>query len=110
MEKGNLNTYKKMIPEVFQSVSQAIGIHVLLIVLEHALWQTKYKYEEADLIKFSEYGISLDGLDNLEPDKAQSVTYEFIMAVINTLERLVGMKLANQLTEQLQVENKGVHK
>jgi hypothetical protein len=78
MYKGDLNTYKKMIPEVFQSVGQAIGIHVMLIVLEHALWQTKFKYEEAGLIEFSEHGISLDGLDNLEPGRAQMIAYEFV--------------------------------
>lgn len=110
MYMGDLNTYKKMIPEVFQSISQAIGIHVMLLVLEHAIWQTKFKYEEAGLIKFSEDGVSLDGLDTLEPEKAQMIAYEFIMAVIGTLGRLIGMQLANQLTERLHTDNKEEHK
>lgn len=107
MYRGDLNTYKKMIPDVFQSVGQAIGIHVMLIVLEHALWQTKYKYEDAGLIEFSEHGVSLDRLDDLEPEKAQLIAYEFVMAVISTLGRLVGMQLANQLTEKLQEDERG---
>lgn len=107
MHKGDLNTYKKMIPEIFESVSQAIGVHVMLLVLERALWQTKLKYEEADLIQFSEDSISLEGLDDLEQEKAQAITYEFIMAVIATMGRLVGIQLAHQLTSQLQIDTKG---
>lgn len=102
MNKEDLGTYKTMMPEMFQSVSQAIGIHVMLLVLEHALWKTKYKYEEADFIQFSEEGICLEKLDALEPEKAQAVVFEFVMAIIATLGRLVGIQLAQQLTEQLQ--------
>lgn len=102
MNKEDLSTYKDMIPEMFESVSQAIGIHVMLLVLEHALWKTRCKYEEANLISFSEEGIFLEKLDTLEPEKAQAIIFEFVMAVVATLGRLVGIQLAQQLTEQLQ--------
>lgn len=91
-----------MVGEMFTSVGQAIGIHVMLLVIEHAHWKTRQKYEEAELIHFSEEGITLDGLDQLEPARAKIVAYEFIMLVVATLGRLVGKQLALQLTEQLQ--------
>lgn len=103
MYKDNLSTYEKMIPEMFQSVSQAIGVHVVLLVLEHALWKTKYKYEEASLIHFSEEGISLDELKTVEPERSQAIMFEFVMAIIATLGHLVGAQLAHQLTEQLHI-------
>ncbi len=106
MEKQDLGTYKKMLPEMFKSVSQAIGIHVMLLVLEHALWQIRIKYEKASLIQFSEDGISLEMLETIDPEEAQAVAYEFIMAIINTLGRLVGMQLAKQLIEQLETDTR----
>lgn len=99
---GDLTTYKNMVGEMFDSVGKAIGIHVMLLVIEHAHWKIKQKYEEAELIHFSEEGIFLDGLDELEPARAKSVAHEFVMFVVTTLGRLVGKQLARQLTEQLQ--------
>ncbi|MEG6523179.1 hypothetical protein [Desulfotomaculum sp. 1211_IL3151] len=54
MSIETLDTYKSMLKDTFQSVSQAIEIHVMLLVIERALWVTKHKYEEASLITFSE--------------------------------------------------------
>ncbi|MTI79735.1 MAG: hypothetical protein FH758_02460 [Firmicutes bacterium] len=104
MNKGSLNSYKLMIADTFETTSQAIGIHVMLLVVERALWDTKHKYEEAHLIEFSEEGISLDGLDTLDPEKAQDIAHHFVMSIISTLGRLVGKQLANQLTEQLKIK------
>ncbi|HBF40121.1 MAG TPA: hypothetical protein DDW50_22795, partial [Firmicutes bacterium] len=89
--------------EMFTSVGQAIGIHVLLLVMEHALWQTKQKYEEANLIRFSEESVSLEELGKIDRDKADLIAHEFVMAIVSTLSRLVGKQLAQQLTEQLQI-------
>jgi hypothetical protein len=102
MDSMKLNSYKVMCTEMFMSVGQAIGIHVLLLVIEHSLWQTKQKYEEAALIRFSEEGISLDALDTIDSEKANLVAHDFMMAIVATLGRLVGKQLAQQLTEQLQ--------
>lgn len=105
MVQSELTNYKNMINETFDSVGQAIGIHVMLLVIEHALWNTKHKYEEADVIAFSEEGVNLDGLNDLEPEKARLIAHFFMMSIIATLGRLVGIQLARQLTEQLQRED-----
>lgn len=96
-----------MVTETFHTVGQAIGIHVMLLVVEHALWKTKHKYQEASLINFSEDGIVLQGLSELEPERARAIAQEFILSIIATLGRLVGQQLAHQLTEQLQVDSRG---
>jgi len=96
-----MGTYRDMVQEIFESVGQAIGIHVMLLVVEHALWKTKQKYEDAVLISFSEEGISLEKLEDLEPEKAKQILKEFIIAIVSTLSRLVGIQLADKLTEQL---------
>lgn len=96
-----MGTYRDMVKEIFESVGQAIGIHIMLLVVEHALWKTKQKYEEAALISFSEESICLEKLDDLEPEKAKLILKEFIMAIVSTLSRLVGIQLADKLTEQL---------
>ncbi len=106
MGQGNLSNYKNMVSEMIESVGHAIGIHVMLLVIEHALWSTKLKYEEAELISFSEAGVAMDGLDNLEPKKAGLIAHSFMMSMIATLGRLVGTQLARQLTEQLQADVK----
>jgi hypothetical protein len=101
MDSMNLHAYKVMCAEMFMSVGQAIGIHILLLVIEHSIWQTKQKYEEAALIQFSEEGISLDVLDTIDSEKAKLVAHDFMMAIVATLGRLVGKQLAQQLTMQL---------
>lgn len=98
----NLNSYKNMVGEMFDTVAQAIGVHVMLLVIEHAHWKAKQKYEEAELIHYSEDSVNLDRLDELEPARAKMVAHEFVMCIIATLGRLVGKQLASQLTEQLQ--------
>ncbi|MFA7468894.1 MAG: hypothetical protein WCY82_11625 [Desulfotomaculaceae bacterium] len=100
MEK-DLHTYQKMAREIFDSLVKAVGIHVMLLVIEKAFWNTKHKYEEASLISFSEDGINLDRLEKLEPEKAALVAHDFVMAIIDTLGRLIGKKMAEQLIEQL---------
>ena len=102
MDYDNLGTYKKMLDRMFLFVGKAIGIHVMLLVVEHALWKTRQRYEEAALIHYSEDGVVFERLDQLEPEKAKLVAYDFVMSIFATLSRLVGSQLACQLTEQLQ--------
>lgn len=102
---SSLSTYKTMINETFCSVSGAIGIHVMLIVVEHALWSTKHKYEEADCIQLSEQGINFDALDELEEGIALAIAHELAITIIGTLGRLVGKQLARQLINDLHLKN-----
>lgn len=94
-----------LINEIFQSASYTIGVHVTLLVVERAVWKTKSKFEEANLISFSEDGICLDGLAQLNPELANKVIQEFLKAYVETLGRLVGKQLALQIAEQLQNEH-----
>jgi len=97
-----LDFHKKTIDDFFISVGQVVGMHVFVIVLEHALWKTQLKYEEAAMIKISEDGVSVQELLEIEQDRAVLVTHEFLINIINTLGHLVGKQLAKQLTEELQ--------
>lgn len=101
-----LDNYKHMVKETFASVGQAIGIHVMLLVVERALWTTRHKYEEAAVITCSEEGVTLDGLDELDPERASLIAHFLMMSIISTLGRLVGIQLAKQLTEHLQKEDR----
>ncbi len=98
---NDLSAYKNMVNGTFDSVQKAIGSHVMLLVVEHALWSTRDKFEEASLITFSEDGIVLDSLEQLEPEKAEAVAQCFILGIITTLGRLVGKQLAQQLMKEL---------
>ena len=109
MCNSDLGSYKNILPEIFHSVCAAIGIHVMLIVLERSLWKTKLKYPEAERIHFSEEGIILDELETLETDKAELIVHEFILSITETLGRLIGIQVAEKLTEKLaaDTEDKG---
>jgi len=99
--KTDIRTYQEIVSEIFCSVSQAIGVHVMLLVIERALWKTKFNHDEAGNIQFSEEGICLDGLANIAPEQATAIAHEFTMTMVATLGRLVGIQMAGQLTEQL---------
>jgi len=100
----DLDGYQKMINEIFDRVGQAVGIHVMLIVVEHALWNIRLEYEKASAISFSEQGVSFNGLEGINSEEAAAIAHGFVMGVIDTLGRLVGKKLAHQLTLQLHRE------
>jgi hypothetical protein len=93
--------YKTILPEIFDSVAMAIGKHVLLVVLERSMWKTKIKYPEAGKVKFSENGIDITALDDVGDVKASLIVNEFILSIIDTLGRLVGLQVAQKLTEKL---------
>ncbi|HUW64715.1 MAG TPA: hypothetical protein VMW83_08465 [Spirochaetia bacterium] len=101
MSYEKLDSFKETVDQMFLSVGQTIGIHVMLLVVEHALWKTRQKCEEAALVRYSEEGIFLEGLAQLEPENAKLVILEFVASIVATLERLIGAQLARQLTEQL---------
>lgn len=101
MEKFDLATYKAMINEMHETVGPNIGIHVLLLVVEHAYWKTGQKYGETKMILFSEAGISLEPLEELAPERAGLIAHDFFMAIVETLGRLVGSQMASQLMNQL---------
>ena len=99
-----MNNFTELTTEMLSSVEKAIGIHVTVIIAEHALWRIKEKYEEASLITISEDGIVIDKLNTLDPERAKLIIQEFIKSFVTTLSRLVGKQLAQQLTVQLQHE------
>jgi hypothetical protein len=103
---NNVEGYKTIINETFNSVSQSIGIHVLLIVVEHALCSTRYKYEEAGLIEFSEQGINLNGLEQLDDAKIILITQDFVLSMVSSLGRLVGKQIAHQLLQEFKLNSK----
>jgi hypothetical protein len=92
---------EKMMPGIFGAISSAVGTHVMLLVLERSLWKTKISYPEADRISFSEDGINLDGLTGLDAAKIDQLLNEFVLSIIETLSRLVGIQIAQKLTEGL---------
>lgn len=97
-----MNLHKKIIDNLFISVGQVVGTHVFVIVLEHALWKTQLKYEEAAMIEISEDGVSVQELFEIEQDRAVLVGNEFVINIVFTLGNLVGKQLAKKLTEDLQ--------
>jgi hypothetical protein len=103
MDESGMKKYQRIGEELFQSVGQSLGIHVLLLIIEHALWQTKQKNGDAILITYTEAGISFDELaKNLDPVRAEQAAHELITAIVSALGKLVGIQIVNQLTEQLQ--------
>lgn len=97
----SLNLHKKIIDKLYISVGQVVGAHVFTIVLEHALWKTQLKYEEAAMIEISEDGVSVEVLFEIEQDRADLIGNEFVLNIVFTLGNLVGKQLAEKLTQDL---------
>ena len=97
-----MGVLREIIDEMFSSTERALGIHVTLLLVERAVWKVREKYEEANLIGYSEEGIFLEKLNQLEPSKVNLITQEFINDFVTILSRLVGKQLASELTTQLE--------
>lgn len=98
---------QEIIENMFCSIERALGVHVTLLLVERAIWKVREKYEEANLIEFSEQGINFDQLINVDPAKVNLITQEFITAFVATLSRLVGKQIASELTKQLEELTEG---
>ena len=98
----NLNFHKGIIDNLFKSIGQAVGVHVFVVILERALWQTQLKYEEAAMIKISEHGVSIqEEMFVIDQDRADLLSHEFLINIINTMGNLVGKELVIKLTDEL---------
>lgn len=100
-----LNTYKANMPRVFDSVRSVLGINVMLIVLESALYKIRNQYPEASAIHFSENGIVLDEIEKLPTDKAIIIIEGFMQSVIDTMARLMGKKKVEAAAFQLKLDD-----
>lgn len=101
---GDLENYDHMLKEIVANVGQAVGVHVLLLVMERSVWVTKHKFEEASLITYSGEGVSLQALRALEPERAARVAHTFVITIVATLSRLIGKQLAERIVEQLKLD------
>lgn len=99
--QDDLNTYDAVLKEMFQSVGRSVGVHVLLLIVERALWVVQHEYEEAALITYSEEGVSLNGLASLDQDRADQIAHHLVVNIVDTLGRLVGKQLAERMLEAL---------
>ncbi len=95
-------SYQILTDTMFAHIAEALGVHVMALVVEHALWQTRQKYQEADLIYFAEDRINVEALDSLDPDRAELIFHEFHMMVVATLSRLLGDQIAQRLAGNLE--------
>jgi hypothetical protein len=101
---SGLDIYDEMVKEIVTSVGQAVGTHVLLLVIERSLWLTKHKYEEASRITYSEEGVSLQPLEEVEPERARLIAHTLVVTIVATLGRLIGKQLAQRMLEQLKLD------
>lgn len=103
MQPVDVETYQEMIGSIYRTVGGAIGVHVMMLVVERSIWLIRLSQPAADLITFDEEGISLEALNQAYPEEAAGVASELILALVSTLGRLVGEQIAKQLTDQLQL-------
>lgn len=90
-----------MLQGIHTSVGQAVGTHVLLLVVERSLWLTRHKHQEAARVTYSEAGVSLNGLSDLDQELAVRIAHDLVMTIVSTLGRLIGKQLAERIVEQL---------
>lgn len=103
MTKDDLSKNKTMVSRAFARLSEAVGVHVMVLVGEYALWRAKHKFGDAALVTVSEEGFALDGLDSLPMERAQEIMDELLLAIVDTLGRLVGVQMAKELADQLRI-------
>jgi len=98
-----MDNFKNLINDMFISTERALGIHITLLIIERTLWKVREKYEEASLISYSDEGIVLDKLNELnDSSKIKLITQDFISNFVDILSCLVGQQLANELTIKLE--------
>lgn len=101
MDSETCITSNELVKKTMESMTKSLGIHVVIIIIEHALWKTRHKYEEAHLIRLSEENVYFDQLDKVSPEIARSVIQEFLFCIIDSLGNLVGEQMASSLASGL---------
>lgn len=102
MQSVDVQSYEETIGTIYRAVGGAIGVHVMMMVVERSIWLMRSSHPEVALVTFDEEGISLRALSEAHPDEAGRVASSLILGIVATLGRLVGKQVAQQLTEQLE--------
>lgn len=97
-----LTLYDDLAGKAWQRMADIIGVHAVMILTQRAVWMTRQKYAEAELITISDAGISFSGLKNMDPAVVKVLAEEFIVSLISILIRLLGTDIAARLAQELQ--------
>ncbi len=97
-----LTLYNDLAGKAWQRMADMIGVHAVLILTQQAVWMTRQKYAEAELITISDEGISFNELNGIDPGVIKMLAEEFIGSLISILTRLLGTDIAARLAREIQ--------
>ena len=93
--------YRSRLEGTLKGLSEALGVHVSMVIVEHALWNTRQRYEEAALVDVNDVRADLAPLEAIEPSRALAVMRELERHIVAILGRLVGKRMAEQVVGQI---------
>ena len=78
-----------------------VGIHTVMVLTQRALWMTRQKYDEAELIHFDEDGFSFEELQIIDRERVKALVEEFISVLLGILAGLLGKEIAEKLAHEI---------
>lgn len=90
------------------TVSRQLGLEVTLLIAEKAVHDIRQRYPEAAKIVVTDSEVTFGGLSLVDEATAAAIATEFGRAVVDTLSRLVGQRLAAQVLGELEHTTGGV--
>ena len=102
-----LDLYTSLLQRAWQRMVDLVGIHTVMVMPQRALWMTRQKYGEAELIHFDEGGFSFKELEILDRERLKALVEEFVSTMLGILAGLLGKefteKLAHEIDELLEL-------
>ena len=97
-----LTLYDDLAGKAWQSMADMIGVHAVLILTQQAVWMTRQKYAEAELIMISDEGISFSEFKGIDRALVKGMAEEFISSLLSVLTRLLGTDIAARLAREIE--------
>ena len=96
-----LDLYSSLANRAWQRMVNLVGVHTVMVLVQRAVWLTRQKYVEAEMIGFSEAGISFDELQVVAPEQVRALVEEFISSLMGILTSLVGKEITQKLVQEI---------
>ncbi|MEW5785797.1 MAG: hypothetical protein AB1767_12130 [Bacillota bacterium] len=97
----DIDLYNSLAAQVWERMVNLVGVHTVTLLVQRALWLTRQKYIEAELIVFSESGISFEELRIIDRGQVRALMEEFISSLIGILTGLIGKEITEKLAREI---------
>ena len=106
--ENRLAPHEDRLNALWASMVRTVGIHTVNVLIERAIFEASQQHPELALIKRTDEGLEFEAVEKVYADRPESEVSaafsDLSSHLLLILTRLLGRKMASQLSEELQAK------